>query len=150
MPVDRPGAVGESSASRRPTVALSSARSRSAATNRPQARWNGNSVVGRRCRDLYKAYLKQLGYPDDPAAQAAILAAAEQTVLAEIARQDCLSAMTAVNVELVVRLENMAARSLRRLKLDKPVSSKRAGPSLDDIKARYSAPAAPATDETGG
>lgn len=137
MPTNRPGAAG-----------LPPASSRSAATNRPASRWNANTAIGRRCRDLYRSYLKQAGNPDDPAAQAAILAAAEQTVLAEIARQDCLSGMTSVNVELTIRLENMAARSLRRLKLDKLVSSKRAGPSMDDIKARYAT--APPADEAGG
>jgi hypothetical protein len=137
------------SSNRSLAAGLPPASSRSAATNRPGSRWNANTATGRRCRDLYKAYMKQAGNPDDPAAQAAILAAAETVVLAEVARKDSLNGMTAVNVELVVRLENLAARSLRRLKLDKPVSSKRAGPSMDDIKARY-APASPATGETGG
>jgi hypothetical protein len=132
-------------APRRAADASPSARSASSVTNRATSRWNANTTVGRRARDLFKAYFRQLGQPDDAGTQAAILAAAEKVVLAEMAREDCLKGMTAISVELVVRLENLAARSLRSLKLDKPVSTKRAAPTLEDIKARY---ATPATGET--
>jgi hypothetical protein len=111
----RPGADGL-----RPGAdAKPSARSTSAITNKATARWNGNTKHGRRCRDLYEAFLKRSGSPADADTQAAILAVAEKVVLAEIAREDCLKGMNAFSVELVVRLENLAARSLRTLKLDK-------------------------------
>ena len=139
MPSDRPPVAGQSPAS-----------SRSAATNSPSSRWRKNTATGRRCRDLYKAYLKRAGNPADADTQAAILAAAEQTVLAEMARLDLIAGMNGVNLELVIRAENLANRTRKNLGLDKSNSSKkRTGPSLDDIKVRYSAPAAPATGETG-
>jgi hypothetical protein len=123
----------------------------SAQTNTPMSRWNGRSALGRRCKDLFRSYWKQAGNPTEPATQAAIMSLAEQTVISELARSDCLAdgGMTKINLELVIRAENLANRTLRRLKLDKSVSSKRAGPTLEDIKARYSAPAAPATGEAG-
>lgn len=137
MPPNRPG-----------TVAESSARSRSAATNSPASRWNKNTATGRRCRDLFWSFMSRLGTPTDPAAQASILAAAEQVVISELARSECLSGLNGMNMQLMIRAENLAARTLKRLGLEKPVSSKRAGPSLQDIKARY-APAPTATDEAG-
>jgi hypothetical protein len=121
MSPNRPGAAGTPPANRPPAVALSSARSRSAATNRPASRWNANTPTGRRCRDLYRAYLGQLGNPADPATQALVLAAAESVVLAEIARQDCLRGLNGMTAELMIRLENTANRSLRRIGLNKPV-----------------------------
>jgi hypothetical protein len=151
MPIEsRPGTGGLPPASRPLAAGLSPPSSRSAATNRASSRWNGNSATGRRCKDLYKALLKQAGGPDDPAAQAAVLAAAEQTVLAELARSACLAngGLTKLNLEMAIRDENLAARTRKRLGFDKPVSSKRTGPTLDDIKARYSAPATTATGET--
>lgn len=120
-------AAGLPPASRPPTADVPPASSRSAATNRPASRWNSNTAQGRRCRDLFKAYSRQLGNPDDPATQAAIAAAAEQTVLAEIARSECLAdgGMTKISFELVIRAENLANRTLKRLKLDKPVLAPR-------------------------
>jgi hypothetical protein len=112
------------------------------------SRWSGRTSLGRRCKDLYRAFSKQAGSPTDPAAQAGIMALAEQTVISELARSECLAdgGMTKINLELVVRTENLANRTMRRLGLGKPVSSKRTGPTLDEIRARY---AAPATGETG-
>jgi hypothetical protein len=76
------------------------------------------------------------------------MALSEQVVIAELARAACLvdGGMNSLNLALVIRCENLANRTLRRLKLDQPISSKRAGPSLDDIRARY---AAPVTGEAG-
>jgi hypothetical protein len=132
---------------RPPAAAKPSARSAAAATNSPTSRWNGNTSTGRRARDLFRSYLKQAGSPSDPGAQAAIAALSEQVVIAEQARAMVLAdgGMTMSNLALVVRCENLANRTLRRLKLDQPVS-KRAGSSLDAIKAKY---AQPATDEPG-
>jgi hypothetical protein len=132
---------------RAPVAGISPPSSKAAATNSPASRWKGNTRTGRRCRDLFRAFMAQAGNPDDPAMQAAILAASEQTVLAEIARSECLAdgGMTKNSLELVIRAENLASRTLRRLKLDKPVSTKRTGPSLADIRAKYATPAS----ETG-
>jgi hypothetical protein len=104
---------------RTPPAGLPPAASRSAATNRPASRWNANSAGGRRCRDLFGSYMRALGSPTDEGTVALVIAAAEAVALAETARQDCLSGMTAINVELMIRLENTAARSLRRMGLNK-------------------------------
>jgi hypothetical protein len=108
MPIDRPSAAG-----------LPPASSRSAATNRPASRFNANTATGRRCRDLFRGYLSQLGSPADAPTQALVLSAAEAIVLAEIARKDCLAGMNGMNAELMIRLENTANRALRRLGLAK-------------------------------
>jgi hypothetical protein len=125
----------------------SRANSNASSTNSPLSRWSGRTSLGRRCKDLYKAYWKQAGSPADAALCAGIMALSEQTVISELARSECLApgGMTKINLELVVRTENLANRTMRRLSLGKPVSSKRTGPSLEDIKAKY---AKPATDET--
>ena len=103
--VDRPVTDGLPSASRPGADAKPSARSRSAATNRPASRWNSNSAGGRRCRDLFRGYMRALGSPADEPTVALAIAAAEAVALAETARQDCLSGMTAINVELMIRLD---------------------------------------------
>jgi hypothetical protein len=108
QPSNRPGAGAQPPAS-----------SLSAATNRPASRWNANTATGRRCRDLYKSYLKQLGGPDDPATLALILAASENVVLAEMARHECLTGGLTGGAEMLIRLENSANRSLRRIGLAK-------------------------------
>lgn len=66
--------------------------------------------------------------------QAAILSAAEQTVLAELARGECLApgGLTKINLELVIRAENLANRTLKRLKLDKVTPSTKGKPSWRD------------------
>ena len=59
---------------------------------------------------------------------------AEAVALAEVARRECLGGMTAAGAELVVRLENTANRSLRRIGLAK-ASPKAAGPNLAEFLA---------------
>src|SRR5438105_4510113 len=115
------------SSNRTPAAGMPPASSRAAATNRATSRWDGNSAQGRRCRDLFKSYFLQAGKPDEPAAQAAITALAEQVALAELARAECLAAggLTKISLEMVIRAENLANRTLKRLKLDKPVTPKR-------------------------
>ena len=120
---------------RRPLAAgLPPASSRSAATNRPASRWNANTAHGRRCRDLFKSFLKQAGDPGEPATQAAITALAEQIVIAEQARADCLAegGLTKIGLELVIRAENLANRTLKRLKLDKVTPSTKGKSSMRD------------------
>jgi hypothetical protein len=118
MQPNRPGAAG-----------LPPASSRSAATNRPASRWNANTATGRRCRDLFRGYMRALGEPTDEPTVALAIAAAEAVVLAEQARQECLAGMTGVNAELTIRFENAAARALRRIGLAK-ATPKASGPDL--------------------
>jgi hypothetical protein len=126
-PPSRTVAATHPPGSRTVTAAPPPASSRAAATNRPASRWDTNTKTGRRCRDLYKSYLKALGNPDDPATQAAVMACAEQVVIAERARSELLVAgsTTKTGLELVIRAENLANRTLKRLKLDKPVTAPR-------------------------
>jgi hypothetical protein len=95
---------------------------------------HGRSAEGRRVRDLYAGYVAALGGPADVPTLALILAAAEAVALAEVARRECLGGMTAAGAELVVRLENTANRSLRRIGLAK-ASPKAAGPNLAEFLA---------------
>lgn len=88
-------------------------------TNSPLSRWNGNTATGRRARDLFRAYLSTLGNPADTPTLALVLAAAEQTVIAENARRDHLDGKLVLSE--VVRAEGMAARALRRVGLNKPL-----------------------------
>jgi hypothetical protein len=90
---------------------------RSRTSNRPMAvRANGNTARGRRIRDLYRAYMIQIGDPDDLLAQAAALAAAELKSAAEACRTGVLvNAGDADMADALVRIENLAARAERRL-----------------------------------
>jgi len=85
---------------------------RSATTNKPMRRANGNTAIGRRVRDLYRAYLAGMSNPDD-ATRAAVLAAAELVVAAESARAKLLAGEG--DIEQIVRLENLANRAVKRL-----------------------------------
>lgn len=129
-------------ADRTPAAPMPPASSRSAATNRPASRWNANTASGRRCRDLFLAYVKQLGGPADAPTQALAIAAAEAVVLAEAAREDCLRGMNGINAELMIRLENTANRALRRLGLAKaapPPPRKSFAERLAETEARAAA-----------
>jgi hypothetical protein len=106
-------------------------------TNNPLRRANGNTAQGRRVRDLYRGYMAVLGSPGDPATAALVLAAAELVVSAEKARADLLAGQGDLNS--VIRIENLSNRALKRLNLNKPVP-KPAGPTLQDITAKYSSP----------
>jgi hypothetical protein len=74
---------------------------------------------------LFRSFMRQAGNPTEPATQAAILALSEQMVLAELARNEALAGggLTKIGLELVIRAENLANRTLKRLKLDKPAKS---------------------------
>jgi hypothetical protein len=120
------------------TAAMPPETSRSRMTNRPLAgRANGNTREGRRLRDLFQSYIAALSNPSDPATQAAVLAAAELTVAAEAARARLLAGDG--DIDSVVRIENLAARALRRLNI-KP-ASKPPVPSLREYLARRAAAA---------
>jgi hypothetical protein len=112
---------GHTTAAAKPTldrtaVAIKPAASRAKVTNDPiRARASGNSRQGRRLRDLYAAYMVALGHPAGPTTHAAVLAACELLVAAENARAALLAGRG--DVDQVVRLENLAARAVRRLGL---------------------------------
>jgi hypothetical protein len=87
---------------------------RAAVTNDPlRVRADGRTPQGKRIRDLYRSYWDAIGRPSNAAIQAAVLAASELMVAAEGARAEFLAGRG--DVEQIVRLENLAARSVRRL-----------------------------------
>lgn len=90
-------------------------RQRAARTNRPLAHLDMTTARGRRIADLARALSKALAEPTEVERQAAIVTAAELTVLAEQARADALNG--AGDLEMVVRLQGAADRALRRLGL---------------------------------
>jgi hypothetical protein len=106
----------------RAAIAARPLTSRSATTNRPLRRANGNTATGRRVRDLFRAYVTGAGNPDSDAFRAAALAAAELTVAAEAARAKLVAGEG--DLDQLIRLENLASRSVRRLGIkavpDKP------------------------------
>jgi hypothetical protein len=91
-------------------------RQRARKTNNPLAGTSRNTAQGRRIGDLFLSYCEVLGNPSDPPTQAAVLAAAELTYAAEAARARLLSDDSEFgDIALLVRLENLAARALKRL-----------------------------------
>jgi hypothetical protein len=106
---DRSGSVGRPSRDR----------NAAATTNDPTARWDLTTASGKRNRDLYKAFARQIGNPSDVATRALLIAAAEGVVIAETIRDKVMSGDRTVTINDLVRAENMANRALRRLKLDK-------------------------------
>lgn len=108
-------------ATRPVTAGASRDRNNAAVTNDPTSRWDLKTPVGRRCRDLYKAYVRQLGNPTDTSRKALILAAAEKVTLAEIARDLCFASPNAVTFNDVVRIESKATAALKLLKLEKAI-----------------------------
>jgi len=89
---------------------------RSAITARPAARLDGNSAIGRRVRDLYRALMVRLGDPVDIVVQADIMALAELKVAAETARVRLLEGKSTSSNECV-RLENLVRRAEARVGL---------------------------------
>jgi hypothetical protein len=83
-------------------------------TNDPlRVRADGRTPQGRRIRDLFRAWHIGMGQPSDPTVQALVLTAAELTVAAETARAALLAGTG--DIDAVVRLENLASRSVRKL-----------------------------------
>jgi hypothetical protein len=106
-------AAGFQGASTRRCTAPNRQLNRVAATNDPLVRADGRTPQGRWIRDLYRAWHVAMGQPNDPAAQAGILAAAELLVAAESARTLLLAGTG--DVDQVVRLENLSGRAVRKL-----------------------------------
>jgi hypothetical protein len=109
---------------------------RAKTTNDPASRANLNTANGRRVADLYRSYLRAMGDPTDAIAQANVLAAAELTVAAETARVQLLAGKA--DVDQLVKLENLAARAIRRLGI-KPGATAAAGPTFADFLAAHEA-----------
>jgi hypothetical protein len=86
-------------------------------TNDPLADLDLNSSTGRRVRDLYLSYLEAMPGPVTIDLQAAIMAAAEATVIAEQARRRVLNGDKGVTYDDLVRLDAQADRKVRRLGL---------------------------------
>jgi hypothetical protein len=135
----------------RTAVAARSPANRSATTNSPGTR-HGRTSEARRVRDLYVGYLAALGNPVDPATQALALAAAEAVVICEVARRDLLGNMTATGAELLVRLENTANRSLKRIGLAKAAPKPKGKSFRDRLEEaeKRAADEASGADVTGG
>ena len=110
-------------------------KTRAKLTNDP-VRGLGQSAEARRVRDLYRSYLTQLGSPVDAGTQAMIIASSEQVVIAENARRDHLAGKA--DLDSVIRAENMSARALRRLGLNKPATAPRLS-YVEKIEAREAA-----------
>jgi len=89
---------------------------RSRVSNNPLCRNNSGTARGRRVNDLLRSYLRAMSNRSNCFAQADALRAAELTVAAEEVRADLLAGNGDANA--VVRLENLAARAVRKLGLD--------------------------------
>jgi hypothetical protein len=101
-----------------------------------------NSNHGRRVVDLTTDYLARLGNPTSITLQASVLAAVQLLVLSEQARTAALAASppTVDQLDQIVRLESIAARSLRRLGLESaPPRKSAADVTLADIEAEHAA-----------
>jgi hypothetical protein len=135
----------------RPASASNSQMNRAALTNNPlRVRADGRTPRGRRIRDLFRAYQSAAGNPSDPAGVASILAAAELTVAAEEARAALLARIG--DVDQVIRLENLAARAVRRLGI-RPGAERKVPTLAEWAEGARDAPPSPCEgsgrDETG-
>lgn len=130
MPENDTPTDGEPMAKNTATTPQRTANHRSAITARPDARLNGNSHVGRRCRDLYKALSARLGHPADIVIQANILAWAELKAAAEVARARLLEGGS--NSNELVRIENLCRRAAASVGLEPGSSSE-----PEDTYGRY-------------
>jgi hypothetical protein len=103
-------------------LAVPPSKVRSKVTNSPSER-HGRSAASRRVKDLYAAYCVALGGPTDPPTLALVLSAAEAVQIAETARGDLIAGKG--DLALVVRAEGTAARSLRRIGMNKIIAPPR-------------------------
>jgi hypothetical protein len=104
---------------------------RSAITARPEARLDGNSPVGRRVRDLFRALMERLGNPTDVIIVADVLALAELKAAAEVARVRLLE--KGQNSNECVRLENLTRRAEARVGLELGAGAKVDAPDWRDL-----------------
>jgi hypothetical protein len=106
-----------------PTTSRPATAYRSSVTTRPDARLDGNSAVGRRVRDLFRAVMTRLGNPTDPMIVADCLALVELKAAAEVARAALLEGKVSSSNELV-RLENLVRRAEARVGLEPGAATK--------------------------
>ena len=102
---------------------------RAALTRNPVMRFDGRSADGRRLRDLFRSYMRQLGEPNDAGTVALALAAAEAVMIAERARLDYRNGRA--DLDAVSKTEAMAEVALRRLGLNRPAPP----PAREDLGA---------------
>jgi hypothetical protein len=118
-----------------PTSPRRTASGRSAITNRPSRRLNGNSPVGRRVRDLFHGLMERLDNPVDVVTVADVLALAELKTAAEVARVRMLEGGGDRGSNECVRLENLVRRAEARIGL--AAGSTKADPeTLEEYLAR--------------
>jgi hypothetical protein len=98
-------------------------RARSVAKASRKTRLDGRTGASKQARALAQAFMVALGHPTGRTTHAAVLAASELLVAAENARAALLAGRG--DVDQVVRIENLAARAVRRLGL-KPGDAKSA------------------------
>jgi hypothetical protein len=120
---------------------------RSAITSRPEARLDGNSLVGRRTRDLYRGLMKRMGAPDDIIVQTSVLAWAELVTASEVARARLLEGDTKGSTE-VVRLENLTRRAAISVGLESAIGEAAPLTMADRLAALGYAPPSDDDDET--
>jgi hypothetical protein len=99
---------------------------------------DGRTRFARRAKALVRDFVLALGGQPAPHQVILIRSAAELTAIAEATRAAHLAGKATIND--VVRSENAMARAIRALDIPDTVA-KPAGLSLDDIRARYAAPA---------
>jgi hypothetical protein len=98
-----------------------------------------NTSAGRRVADLLRAFLRAMGDPTDAVLQSNALRAAELTVATETARAKLLAGDG--DIDAVVRIEGMAARSVRALGIKSTTSGPAPAESFGVIAARAQAAA---------
>jgi hypothetical protein len=117
---------------------------RSKTTNDPASRFGLNTAEGRRARDLYEAFVAHMGSPVDTVRLSHALAAAELVVASETARAELLAGRG--DVEQTIRLENLAARTTKRLGIHDAAAAAPAPARLTDWAAPPSAGEGPGRD----
>jgi hypothetical protein len=103
---------------------------RSRITNDPTARAKQDTAEGRRLADLIRGFLAEMGNPTSPVAQADAIRAAELTAASENARAKLLAGDGDANA--VVRIENLAARAVRKLGLNERQNAAKSTSSVAD------------------
>lgn len=94
---------------------------RARATNRPLSGVNQSSKIGRRIADLFRSYVRAMS-ERGCIAEADALRAAELVAGAEQARSQLLAGKG--DADQVVRLENLAARAVKKLWIERQASIK--------------------------
>ncbi len=111
-------------------------RQRAKRTNDPLADINRNTARGRRTADLARAFMDAAGNPQTPERQAAVIAAAELTVIAEAARAAALAGTGNVDLDQVIRVQGAADRAVRRLGI-KPAAERETDTLADYLRNTY-------------